>query len=129
MHEQVITISPDGTMETLRQKKGQGIDLREFGEIEMKRVSEVSLDEENQKYYVQFLDGALEGRILTVALFDFIQTGAEEYKPDLNPAMFDFYEDGVEAEIKALNALSLGRVCRSTARRLCPITRIYTGQA
>ena len=38
---QVITVKPFGQMEGLQHKKGQGIDLRQFGNAEINRASEV----------------------------------------------------------------------------------------
>lgn len=101
--EQVITIDNSGGMETLRQKAGQGIDLREFGEIEMQRVSSVDMDEGTQKFFVRFLAGKLEGRELTQGLYGYAQ-GADIDMADMNKRVyFNEYEDGVQAEIFVLN--------------------------
>lgn len=119
--EQVITIKQDGSVETLRAKKGHGLDLREFGETKMERVSEVLLDEGTQKYYVKFLTGALAGRLLTRGLY----AGVMELDFPINkmhePELFAEYEDGVEAEVAVLNFLSLNQRLVDTALKLSPL--------
>lgn len=105
--KQVISIDTDGTIETLRQKKGQGVDLRQFGEVQMERVSEVLLDEEQQKFFVRFLQGPLAGREVSNGIYgmvtetDFVLLTANERK------LFDDYEDAVQAEIAIWNHLTL----------------------
>lgn len=105
--EQVITIAPDGSIETLRQKKGQGVDLRAFGEVQMERVSEVLLDEDKQEFYVRFLKGPLAGLEVSEGLYgliaetDFVLSKADERK------LFPDYEDAVQAEILIWNFVSL----------------------
>ena len=100
---QVISISPNGALEALRAKKGQGLDLRQFGQAEVKRVSEILFDDKAQKFYVSFLEGQLAGRILTPALYT-----AATGKPTAalpGKMLFDDYEDGVAAEVEVLDAL------------------------
>lgn len=107
MHEQVITINPDGSMETLRQKKGQGVDLREFGAVEMERVSEITLDDKSQKYYIRFLSGPLAGRYLSHWLYSLV-CGKEIMLMDgPTPVLFEDYEDAVGVEIEFLNTVRL----------------------
>lgn len=105
--EQVVTINPDGSVETLRSAKGKGVDLREFGAVEMQRVSNVELCPNAQKYYVEFTEhaGVLAGRNLTVGLLATVRN--EDFRlADINSrAYFDEYEDGVAAEIQVLNAV------------------------
>lgn len=46
---QQITIYPDGGMESLRVSSGNGLDLRMFGTVEARRVSDIVFDDAAQK--------------------------------------------------------------------------------
>lgn len=81
--QQVITIQPDGGMSGLHHKKGKGLDLRQFGKVSIRRVSEILWDEDEQNWYVRIIDGPLEHTILD--------------------QRFDDYDEAVEAEISFLN--------------------------
>ncbi len=102
---QVLSISNTGVMQSLRKKKGQGIDLRTFGNTEVERVSEILFDDAAQKFYVQFLTGLLAGRKLTYPLYSAI-TGKTTTFINSKPVMFfNDYEDGVAAEVEVLDLI------------------------
>ncbi len=102
---QVLSISNTGVMQSLRKKKGQGIDLRTFGNTEVERVSEVLFDDTAQKFYVTFLAGLLAGRKLTYQLYSAV-TGKTTAFINSKPVMlFDDYEDGVAAEVEVLDLI------------------------
>lgn len=122
--EQIITINQDGSMETLRQKKGQGVDLREFGPVQMERVSEVILDSASQQYFVRFLSGPLAGRELSVGLHAAIAGKDFPVARMKDRALFDEYEDGVEAEIQTINYLTLNEAFVPQAVYFCPESRL-----
>lgn len=99
---QVISISQDGVMQSLRRKPGEGLDLRAFGQADVKRVSEVEFCAEAQQFYVRFLDGQFAGRKLTAALFTAV-TG--DPPAGAGVLKFEHYEDGVRAEVRVLDAV------------------------
>jgi hypothetical protein len=75
--------SKNGVVETLH--KGF-LDLRKLGPITMRRSSEIKLDEETQKYYIEFLEPEL-------TIFN------QEYRT----YFFDTYDLAVEREVKFIN--------------------------
>lgn len=116
--EQVITITADGSIKGLQRK--DGFDLRQMGEADINRVSEVVWEKQNQKWYVKFLQSE------TVLLFEydrildeFLIQAADENWPfekwkelyyttvHTPTAYFDEYEDAVQAEIKTLDYLRI----------------------
>lgn len=74
-----------GQMETLH--KGF-LDLRELGPVQMRRSSEIKLDETTQKYYIEFLEPPL------------VELGLNEKIRNLQ---FDTYDLAVEQEVMWLN--------------------------
>lgn len=125
MTEQVITIDLNGSLESLRQKKGQGVDLREFGAVQMERVSEINMNETTQKYYVSFLLGLLAGRNLSQGLYHTLKEDDAFLAHSRERQYFDEYEDAVEAEIFVLNAFRKNDEIVSTATLdlICPKSR------
>lgn len=103
--KQVISIAPDGSMQGLRRKKGNGLDLRTFGNAEVERVSEILFDGDEQKFYVQFLTGELAGRKLTFPLYSAITGKTVFFKNEQPVMLFDEYEDAVAAEIETLDTI------------------------
>lgn len=104
--KQVISISPEGVMQSLRRKKGQGLDLRQFGTAEVKRVSEIIFDDAAQKFYVQFLEGALAGRKLTYTLYTAVTEKTTRFINSQPVMLFDEYEDAVAAEVEVLDTMT-----------------------
>lgn len=104
-NEQVITIDLDGSMESLRQKKGEGVDLRTFGVAVMERVSEIVLDEKTQKYKVHLLTAPFNGRDMTNYLYGIVMYCDFSLKTAFAPKLYDEYEDAVAGEIGFLNAV------------------------
>lgn len=109
MEEQVITIGEGGTVESLQHKKG--LDLRTLGKVQIERVSEVLFHEDKQQFYVKFLKGALEGRLLSRRAHVWAgEDGSLEKVRNIPPEdvqYFDTYDEGVQAEIAALNFLKV----------------------
>lgn len=56
---QQITIYPDGGMELLRVSSGNGLDLRMFGTVEARRVSDIVFDDAAQKWKIDILGQGL----------------------------------------------------------------------
>lgn len=56
---QQITIYPDGGMESLRVSSGNGLDLRMFGTVEARRVSDIVFDDAAQKWKIDILGQGL----------------------------------------------------------------------
>ena len=92
--QQVVTIAPDGAISSLRRK--DGLDLRQFGNIEIQRVSDIKWCISKQKWYVEIIAGPLKGKILNYSIWASDSTCG---------AFFKEYEDAVEAEIISLDAL------------------------
>lgn len=120
MSKQVITIGPDGTMSSLHHKKN-GLNLGDFGNIEVERVSEVKWLLEAQKWYVYLIK---ESKVLTLIEWEKnnkklpigceIIEGYEGWVPmktdsssskKWKPLLFKHYEDAVDAEVLYLNKL------------------------
>ena len=83
MNRQVVTIAPDGAISSLRRK--DGLDLRQFGKVEIQRVSDIKWDSDHQKWYVKIIEGPRKGFV--------------------SMQLFKEYEDAVEAEITWLDDL------------------------
>ncbi len=81
--KQVVTIAPDGSISSLRRK--DGLDLRQFGNVEIQRISDIQWNKGNQLWYVEIISGPKKG--------------------DLLPEFYEEYEDAVEAEINFLDTL------------------------
>ncbi len=103
--KQVITISETGEIQSLRRKKGEGIDLRQLGHAEIERVSEIIFSNQEQKFYVHFLVGALASRCLTYALYSAATGKATRFKAGKPIMLFEEYEDAVRAEVEVLDAI------------------------
>ena len=81
--KQVVTVAPDGAISSLRRK--DGLDLRQFGKVEIQRVSDIKWSNHDQLWYVEIISGPMEGEVL--------------------PDYYVEYEDAVEAEIVFLDDL------------------------
>ena len=95
---------------TLRQKKGQGIDLREFGDVHVERVSSIEFHERHQRFYIKFCktDTLLSYRALVDSgsmASTTVDRGTVEASTsfvcdgDEPVALFEHYEDAVEVEV------------------------------
>ena len=81
--KQIVTIAPDGVISSLRRK--DGLDLRQFGNVEIQRVSDIKWSNIKQMWYVEIIAGPKKGFIF--------------------PVFFKEYEDAVEVEIIYLDTL------------------------
>lgn len=79
-----------GQMETLH--KGF-LDLRTLGNVEMRRSSEIKLDPNAQKFYIEFLEPELL-----------------QFNPQYREVFFDTYELAVEEEVRFINEARLNGV-------------------
>jgi hypothetical protein len=111
--QQVITIGPDGSVSGLHHKKGQGLDLRQFGKAQIERASHIVWDEQAQAWQVEVLTGPYAGLTLTWSMWreathlDDCPAALPSDQRDDATIQFAEYEDGVRAEIMVLNALRL----------------------
>lgn len=103
MGTQVITIGPDGSLQGLMRKKGEGIDLREFGPAKIERTSLVEFDEERQLFHVQFIAGPLSGKLLTYPLFAACTGKTVRFNNSDHVMRFESYEEAVKYEIMVLD--------------------------
>lgn len=113
--QQVITVQPDGTMSGLQRKKGQGLDLRQFGHANIERVSEISWDVRRQRWYVEVLghhsfSGVLTAQCFHAAGVEVPETTCAEDVSVFSDApcellTFEDYDDAVKAEVAYLDAL------------------------
>lgn len=116
--QQIVTINPDGSIDGLETKTG--LDLKQFGRAEVKRVSLIEWqdDDHGRGWYVLFIDGPRSGTKLSMRqwldatkpeLLDsppFMDT----VRDDLDaPVLFNTYGFAVDAEIARLNADKIGR--------------------
>ena len=92
--KQVVTIAPDGVISSLRRK--DGLDLRQFGNIEIQRISDIKWCNDKQKWYIEIIAGPLKGKILNYSIWASDSTCG---------AFFKEYEEAVEAEIISLDTL------------------------
>ena len=114
MHKQVITITPDGAMSGLQRKPGQGIDLRQFGNADIKRASLIEWDTDEQRWFVDVLQEAGFGLLTPKKWQDaglrFEAVACEFVTGDgfiTEPMLFREYDEAVLAEIMYLDALRL----------------------
>jgi hypothetical protein len=114
MGKQLITIGVGGSLTGLQMKKGAGLDLRKFGPAAIVRSTEIEWDEEQQKWFVHFLQGQRKDTVLT-------RTDFHEYvvppihqtvgEAKLNgwkwqdAMLYSDYEDAVAAEVAAIQAM------------------------
>jgi hypothetical protein len=106
--KQVVTISPDGAVSSL-QRKGDGLDLRDLGKVEIQRVSDIQWNNLYQLWFIKIISGPAKGTALTWNVWK--EAGFLELPPKsrLIPRIgllaFKEYEDAVKAEIIFLDAL------------------------
>ena len=117
--QQVITITPDGGMSGLQRRRGQGLDLRQFGRARITRVSEVVWVELYQTWALMIPsyrgNDHLHYRDYHDVVGIFLPEGArnpqdrfpEDEFLDGHSLTFYEYEDAVAAEIVFLDALRL----------------------
>lgn len=105
MASQSIFINTSGAVETLRKAKGKGIQLRDIAPSTMRRVSDIRFNEDNQKFYIFFLneDSKFYGAALkaTLSIVDNTPMPTDDYRV----LFFDEYEDAVECEIHLVDSL------------------------
>ncbi len=113
MKTQVITIAPDGSLVGLDHKK-KGLDLRQFGRAEIKRVTLIEWSETQQQWFIRWD----ESRVLWKAR-EFVEAGVEftafngvacahQLEEGVEPLiLFNDYDDAVAAEVAVIQALQL----------------------
>ncbi len=116
--DQVITINKEGGLEGLQRK--DGFDLRQMGEADIHRASEVLWSKEHQKWYVELRNVSLYKYITDIVLvlassnaeqvqgvvLRIKENGELEALPD-EICYFTEYEEAVKAEIMVLDFLRL----------------------
>ena len=106
MPPQVISISPSGEMSGLVRKKGQGMDLGQFGSQAIQRATLIEWDETVQKWYVHVLHDVKgrEGLTPVVKQSELHSVLSIQHTSDEDPvAYFDSYDLAVKAEIILLD--------------------------
>lgn len=118
--KQVISISPDGVVTGLQRKSGQGLDLRQFGEARIKRISEIVWCENEQLWVAVGHLGWLEGHALNAMLANeagipvthpalanatVLNTLLVNGRPFVMVPAFRDYDDAVAWEIAVLDGL------------------------
>lgn len=115
--QQVITIHPDGSIFGLQHKRGQGLDLRQFGEAEIKRETLIEWCQPIQKWYIRWADSA--GGVWSEDTFSNSDVDPEDFGGSLrresllgddSTLYFADYEDAVAAEIAVIQSLQLSGV-------------------
>ncbi len=110
--KQVVTIAPDGVISSLRRK--DGLDLRQFGNVEIQRISDIKWSTTFQKWYIEIINGPKKG--VKLHRNEWEQAGFCELPhnshfslrllPRNGPLiLFKEYEEAVEAEIIFLDDL------------------------
>ena len=105
--QQVITISADGSLSGLQRKKGQGVDLRSFGKAEIRRVSEIQWDEQEQRWAISaHLDGSA-WVTLTRGIYGAygVLLPTVQFRETDGALLFPDYDDAVSEEIRFLDFL------------------------
>jgi len=106
---QVITFNTDGSIEGLDRKKGEGLNLKVFGQADVVRASQIEWHEGEgvRGYKIEFLIGHRKGSTLTVKEYSKYQT--DKLPTTLNPeqddafALFEDYGECVDVEITILD--------------------------
>jgi hypothetical protein len=97
-------------MSGLQRKPGQGIDLRQFGKADIKRVSEIEFNEKTQMWFVHVLRGPWQGICLArghmLDNLGSIPVGGSVNADSLIVEFAD-YDDAVKAEVAFLDAVRL----------------------
>jgi hypothetical protein len=112
--KQIITIDTLGNIETLKRKKGKGIDIAPLVKKQtIQRISLVEWDEENQKWFLTLQLGTLAGCVMSHEIVRRV-TGAviaAEIAPDAENArtalLWDDYDDAVKAEVEIIEQARL----------------------
>ena len=103
---QVVTISPDGSLSGLERKRGQGIDLKMFGQAEVVRASHIVWREGTEitrGWIVEFLKGPRAESLMVPADLEGTGLLADRRDATDGAALFDDYDDAVKAEIAVLD--------------------------
>lgn len=110
-NRQVITIRPDGQVEGLQRKPGQGLDLRKLGNASITRASEIVWSDREQKWFVHILSGRFAGKTLTYGLWINVvgarPPAGRDKLVNTDRILFEEYDDAVKAEIAFLDAARL----------------------
>jgi hypothetical protein len=119
MPTQVITVRPDGSIFGLQHKRGQGIDLRQFGHAEVKRATIIEWDQHKQEWFIRWVseDALLDGLSWDYDTFKNAQVNYEDFQgqavAELSDDEGDFvvyfqdYEDAVAAEVAVIQAMQV----------------------
>ena len=107
---QLITIDEKGGMTTLLSKKGQGLDLRQFGQVEIRRSSLIHFCQETQEWFIEFLQGEFVNSCATKRLlrhWNISTPKGMSNDPEETEGVLYFpeYEDAVKAEILIIQTI------------------------
>ena len=105
MSKKIITVHTDGTVSALRYKDGP--DLSVMGRQAIKRASDIVWLEDRQKWAVKPLLGPLKGLVTKEQVMRATRGENVPVNSRGDVAVFDTYEDAVQAEIVVLDALRL----------------------
>ena len=120
----VITVSPIGELTALLCRKGQGVSIKELGQADIERYSEIVFLKEHQKFAVKFLQ-EFKDKHLSVPLMRSFSLLIQEYAQDLYDKyletlanssdeqkilLFDEYEDAVRAEVQFYNIVRASKI-------------------
>ena len=107
---QVISIDVTGGVYSLDHKQ-KGIDLRNFGDVEIERVTLVEWDYESQKWYLSWKkDGAKWSAGLVYSQADkelrqWLTSNAETHTSGYY--LFDNYEDAIKVEVSIIQSMQV----------------------
>lgn len=106
MQPQLITIAPDGSLQGL-DFKNKGVNLRQFGRAKIERTSEITWNEDAQKWQITFLHGTEAGKIATyghayafgIEAAEGVRTFGFPPGAPHEPLHFEDYDRAVAAEV------------------------------
>ena len=113
MGKQLLTILPGGSMVSLRAPGGKGLDLRNFGPVNVVRSSLVEWDDAAQGWYVRLLRGAMFNEVISLNVLSragvSCPDGAFLYGKGGKdgPLFHEEYEDAVAMEVLTIQGLRL----------------------
>jgi hypothetical protein len=110
---QVVTVHPDGTMSSLQRKRGQGLDLRLFGPVEIERASSIVWNDTAQAWEIELQMQPFTGT--RVSATHWAEAGYTLWPEEAHaapddqqaPFLFDDYDDAVAVEIRLLDGLRI----------------------
>ena len=105
---QVISVKTDGSIKGL-QFKTDGLDLRDFGNASIKRVTDIEWCEDAQRWKIRFLQGRLRNRYADRFLCAFLTQGCDHVAADGGGLLlFKDYDSAVATEVDLIQAAVKG---------------------